>query len=151
MVAWLDELERESCIERCELDGTAYLRIVKWQRYQKIDHPTVSLLPPLPNERPDDSRIRERSRKIRRDARKTLEERALLLLSRKLDRIKQDLETPDLSEKGVLGDLDRIQHASEERDELAMALRSVDFKGRHLGMWGSKGAKKNDRPRARRR
>jgi hypothetical protein len=145
MVAWLDE--REGCIERYELNGISYLRIVKWQRYQKIDHPTASLLPPSPNEPPDDSRIRERSRKIRRDARKTLEEQALLLLSRKLDEKNQNADPPDRSEKGVLSDLHRIQRASEEMGELNTTLCSIDFRGRHLGIWGGKG-KKNDKPRS---
>jgi hypothetical protein len=145
MVHWLDELEREGCIERYEVDGRAYLRIVKWRHYQKIDHPTASLLPPSPNERPDDSRIRERSRKVRRDARKTLEQQALLLLSRKLDEKNQNA-APDHSEKGVLSDLLRLQQASEACG-LATALRTIDFRGRHLGMWGGKG-KKTDRPRS---
>jgi hypothetical protein len=155
MVHWLDELEREGCIERYQVDGRSYLRIVKWRDYQKIDHPTASLLPPSPNERPTerlvDSRIRERSRKIRRDARKTLEQRALLLLSRSLAEKNHDEEnrnaTPDHSEKGVLNDLLRLQQASEACGELATALRTVDFRGRHLGMWGGKG-KKTGRPRS---
>ena len=29
MVHWLDELERENCVERYELEGVSYLRIVK--------------------------------------------------------------------------------------------------------------------------
>ncbi len=151
MVHWLDELEREGCIERYQVDGRAYLRIVKWRDYQKIDHPTASLLPPSPNERPTerlvDSRIRERSRKIRSEARKTLEQQALLMLSRKLDEKNQTADPPDHSEQGVLSDLLRLQLASEACGELATALRTVDFRGRHLGMWGGKG-KKNDRPRS---
>jgi hypothetical protein len=151
MVHWLDELEREGCIERYQVDGRSYLRIVKWRDYQKIDHPTASLLPPSPNERPADSRIRERSRKIRGEARTTLEQRALLLLSRNLAEKNQDEKSrdaaPDHSEKGVLNDLLRLQQASEACGELATALRTVDFRGRHLGMWGGKG-KKNDRPRS---
>jgi hypothetical protein len=151
MVHWLDELEREGCIERYQVDGRSYLRIMKWRDYQKIDHPTASLLPPSPNERPTerlvDSRIRERSRKIRGEARKTLEQQALLLLSRTLDKKNRTADPPDHSEKGVLSDLLRLQLASEACGELATALRTVDFRGRHLGMWGGKG-KKTDRPRS---
>jgi hypothetical protein len=147
MVHWLDELERERCIERYEVDGRAYLRIVKWRDYQKIDHPTDSLLPPSPNERPGNSRIRERSRKIRGEARKTLEQQALLMLSRMVDEKSGTAAPPDHSEKGVLGDLHRLQLASEACGELATALRTVDFRGRHLGMWGGKG-KKTDKPRS---
>jgi hypothetical protein len=147
MAHWLDELERERCIERYQVEGKAYLRIVKWRDYQKIDHPTESLLPPSPNERPDNSRIRESSRKIRGEARKTLEQQALLMLSRMVDEKNRTTDTPDHSEKGVLSDLIRLQQASEACGELATALRTVDFRGRHLGMWGGKG-KKNDRPRS---
>jgi hypothetical protein len=145
-VHWLDELERENCIERYEVGGVSYLRIVKWRHYQKIDHPTVSFLPPSPNERPDDSRIRERSRKARSDGRKMAEQQALLLLSRKLDEKTQNTE-PDHSEQGVLSDLHRLQQASEASGELATALRTIDFRGRHLGMWSGRG-KKNDKPRS---
>jgi hypothetical protein len=45
---WLVELEREHCIERYAVDGTDYMRIVNWRRYQKIYHPTPSRLPPKP-------------------------------------------------------------------------------------------------------
>jgi len=151
MAHWLDELERERCIERYEVEGKACLRIVKWRDYQKIDHPTESLLPPSPNERPTerlvDSRIRERSRKIRGEARKTLEQQALLMLSRMVDEKNRTADSPDPSEKGVLSDLHRLQLASEACGELATALRTVDFRGRHLGMWGGKG-KKTDKPRS---
>ena len=145
MVHWLDELERENCIERYEVEGTPYLRIVKWHRYQKIDHPTESCLPPSPNECPEESRIRERSRKPRRDSRGVLAQQALLLLSR-MGAENRDA-APDHSEQGVLSDLHRLQQASEASGELATALRTIDFRGRHLGMWGGRGRKK-DRPRS---
>jgi hypothetical protein len=47
---WLDELEREGCIERYVVDGATYLQIRNWLKHQKIDKPTKSRLPP-----PDDS------------------------------------------------------------------------------------------------
>jgi hypothetical protein len=42
---WLDELERERCIRRYEVDGTHYLEITNWQEHQKIDRPSASRLP----------------------------------------------------------------------------------------------------------
>lgn len=53
--AWLDELERERCINRYEVDGAHYLEIPKWLEHQKIDRPSASKLPaprePSPNPR----------------------------------------------------------------------------------------------------
>lgn len=42
---WLDELEREQCIDRYEVDGNRYLQISKWLTHQKIDKPSQSRLP----------------------------------------------------------------------------------------------------------
>ena len=47
----------------------------------------------------------------------------------------------------MLSDLHRLQQASEACGELATALRTIDFRGRHLGMWGGRG-RKNDKPRS---
>ena len=45
---WLDELERQHCIERYTVEKLEYLRIVNWRRHQKISHPTPSRLPARP-------------------------------------------------------------------------------------------------------
>src|SRR5471032_2165336 len=45
---WLTELEDQHCIERYTVDRLEYLRIVNWQRHQKIYHPTPSRLPARP-------------------------------------------------------------------------------------------------------
>jgi hypothetical protein len=42
---WLDELERENCIGRYEVDGNYYLQITNWLKHQKIDKPSPSRLP----------------------------------------------------------------------------------------------------------
>lgn len=42
---WLTELEREGCILRYAVEGTAYLQIRNWEKHQKIDRPTPSRLP----------------------------------------------------------------------------------------------------------
>ncbi len=41
---WLDELEREHCIQRYEVDGKHYLQVTNWL-HQKIDHPSKPLYP----------------------------------------------------------------------------------------------------------
>lgn len=42
---WLEELAREGCIRRYEVDGDRYLEIVKWLKHQKIDRPSKSRIP----------------------------------------------------------------------------------------------------------
>lgn len=42
---WLDELEREGCVRRYEVDGSIYLEICNWLKHQKIDKPSKSRLP----------------------------------------------------------------------------------------------------------
>jgi hypothetical protein len=61
MDGWLDELEREECVRRYEVEGSTYLEIVKWLEHQKIDKPSASRLPAfVPNSR-SLARLRERS------------------------------------------------------------------------------------------
>ena len=43
--AWLDELERATCIRRYASDGSNYLDIPNWLKHQKIDKPSASRLP----------------------------------------------------------------------------------------------------------
>jgi hypothetical protein len=42
---WLDELEREKCIRRYEVNGSQYLEVCNWLKHQKIDRPSKSRLP----------------------------------------------------------------------------------------------------------
>jgi hypothetical protein len=44
---WLDELEREGCITRYQVDGSTYLQIAKWLSHQKIDKPSASKFPSI--------------------------------------------------------------------------------------------------------
>jgi hypothetical protein len=64
LLSWLDELEREDCIERYTIDDVDYLRIVHWHQHQRIYHPTPSHLPPPPPNGFDLSGIREISGKL---------------------------------------------------------------------------------------
>lgn len=42
---WLDELEREGCIRRYVVDGSAYLEVCNWLFHQKIDKPSRPQFP----------------------------------------------------------------------------------------------------------
>ncbi|GAP66817.1 hypothetical protein MBSD_n2132 [Mizugakiibacter sediminis] len=42
---WLDELEREGCILRYEVNGSTYLEITNWLIHQKIDKPSKPQFP----------------------------------------------------------------------------------------------------------
>ncbi len=44
---WLEQLSSEGCIARYEVDGTAYIQVLKWSEHQKIDKPSASKLPPF--------------------------------------------------------------------------------------------------------
>ena len=61
MDGWLGALEREGCIERYKVEGSAFIQIAKWLSHQKIDKPSASKIPA----KTDPSRIlanpRERS------------------------------------------------------------------------------------------
>lgn len=44
---WLDELDREHCIVRYQVDGATYIQVCNWLNHQKIDKPSVSKIPPF--------------------------------------------------------------------------------------------------------
>lgn len=56
---WLDELEREGCIRRYEVNGSTYLEVCNWLIHQKIDKPSKPVYPlpswALANPREDSS------------------------------------------------------------------------------------------------
>lgn len=57
---WLDQLSSEGCIARYEVDGTAYVQVLKWAEHQKIDKPSPSKLPSFD----DSSRILANPREL---------------------------------------------------------------------------------------
>jgi hypothetical protein len=139
---WLDELEREGCIERYTVDDVVYLRIVNWRKHQKIDHPTASKLPPSPTERERDSRIaREGSRRLREKEGKFLQEQNLLA---EIERIREVFEnsseddhTPrEFTPQRVMHDFDRLQRLAEADRSHTAALRATEMIGRGIGMLG---------------
>jgi hypothetical protein len=58
---WIDELERERCIQRYSVDGAQYIVILNWLTHQKIDKPSKSRLPAPPNNSRSLAKPREHS------------------------------------------------------------------------------------------
>ena len=49
---WIDELEREGCIDRYEVDGAIYVRVMNWRNHQRIEKPSTTRFPdPSPDSR----------------------------------------------------------------------------------------------------
>lgn len=66
MPSWIDDLEREGCIQPYEANGNSYVQICNWLKHQKIDHPSKSKIPaPLETSR----NSREESQKVAPDLR----------------------------------------------------------------------------------
>jgi hypothetical protein len=58
---WMEELERENCLVRYQIDGHAYLEIRNWRSHQKIDKPSPSKMPEPREDSRTVARIREDS------------------------------------------------------------------------------------------
>ena len=141
--AWLDELEREGCIERYSVDEVEYLRVVNWRDHQSICHPTPSSLPPAPNERPSDSRkVRERSRTLRESTPNGLDDNTLSAIREKLAEIPNDEKPGEVSGDKVIQTVDVLLQASALGGNIANALRAAELKGRSIGLWAVRRAKK---------
>lgn len=141
--AWLDELEREGCIERYTVDGVEYLRVVHWHKYQTIDHPTPSRLPPSPQERSRHSRkAREASRNVREKVPKSPAELDFDGLPPEIREIFMETsppaERPKITEERVEGHLERLLAAAEARGVFTAAVRSAELMGRRIGMWAGR-------------
>lgn len=131
MQLWLDELEAEGCIERYDVEGIDYLRVVHWHKHQQISHPTQSRLPPSPNEWPPDSGIPEPSGIRRRRTRKTQEypslaDRSYMFPENAEEKIDDDSPVV-VTRETVLRDLRRIQRNAEADASHPSALRSIEL------------------------
>jgi DnaT-like ssDNA binding protein len=58
---WLEELEREKCIVRYQVEGTSYIQVCKWLIHQKIDKPSASKIPEFEEKYRIVAKPRERS------------------------------------------------------------------------------------------
>lgn len=132
---WLDELEREGCIERYSTEDAEYLRIPQWKRLQKIQHPSRSRFPGAPHEshethedRPERQKNRAFSDDPHEDA--FSEEEAALLA-----------EPKEFTQANVLGYLSFALRKSLRQDDARTAsARYIELAGRHAGLWGGHGA-----------
>jgi hypothetical protein len=132
--SWLDELERQQCIERYEVEGAAFLRVVGWRRIQKVNHPSRSRLPAAPLE----------SLEILEESPKTSAGQAS-----KAD----PLETPIFSEEEIArlgqdeafdkslvrGYLRYALQKSLDENVHTSAARYIELMGREAGLWGGRG------------
>jgi hypothetical protein len=149
IAAWLDALEAEGCIERYVVDDVEYLRIVHWHDHQYIRHPTPSGLPPSPNEKPRDSRkLRERSRAFRESTPNDLDGNGLSAIHAKLAEIAESEKSGEVTGDKVIETVDVLLQASAIDGNYATALRAAELKGRSIGLWAAKRAKKAAPPAA---
>ena len=153
LLSWLDELEREDCIERYTTHGVDYLRIVHWHKHQRIYHPTPSQLPPPPRNGFDLSGIREISGKLNGRNGKTQTDQRL---GGRSDAVPEncDLRTEKappivITQQGLLRHLERIRASAEADRSHANALRSVAMQAQ-LGLPAGKAADKAKESAARR-
>jgi len=58
---WLDELDREGCIVRYQIDSDSYVQVCNWLNHQKIDKPSASKIPEFDESSRILSNPRERS------------------------------------------------------------------------------------------
>ena len=152
---WLDELEGEGCIERYDVDDIDYLRIVHWQKHQRICHPTKSYLPPPPSEALsgeraaplDESRIREVSRKVLGRDRKFPRDQALEERSDTFRENDEDfqrklaaLAAGDLTPESIMEYLHLGLHKSMASDVHTAPVRYIDLAGRRHHMWSGQSA-----------
>jgi hypothetical protein len=137
IVGWCDELEATGFVERYRIDDVDYLRMVHWHEEQKIDRPTRSVLPPSPNELPEDSRIRESLRKshypgsrIEQNQRDAGDSSAI--------RESADFFSGDDQAKfdrtALLNSFDRLGHKAEAAGSYIAALRATEMKAKYAGI-----------------
>jgi hypothetical protein len=135
---WLDELERQRCIERYEVEGATFLRIVGWQRLQTIDRPSRSRLPASPSE-PDPREAREPREEspempMRRASKANPLEDAFFeeqeaLLS----------HAGEFTSERVLGFLDLALRKSLASGMHTAPARYIELAGRKAGLWSGRG------------
>ena len=114
---WLDELEREGCLEGYTVDDVDYLRIVNWRHHQKIDRPTPSRLPAAPREPLASPR----------------EESPSMPMASITEAIPR--EPSEITEAWVLGEVEAILRDARADRQHRPALRAIELLGRRAGLW----------------
>lgn len=141
LAPWLDELEREDCIERYAVEGADYLRIVNWRAYQTIQHSTASRLPLSPAEEHArrSRKSREAARILRESEANSLNARGNSGASAEFHEENFDTEppppappiTPDLLVDEVWG----IMRHARARGTSTPALQAAKMLGQNIGLW----------------
>jgi hypothetical protein len=131
---WLDELERQRCIERYEVEGAAYLRVIGWKRLQKVQHPTASGLPAAPHEAHEPHEDRPKSQQRRASGANPHESAFFEEQESLLD------EKGEVTSERVLSLLDRALRQSLKSDVHTAPARYIELAGRKAGLWGGRGA-----------
>lgn len=146
---WLDELEREGCIERYTAGEVEYLRVVNWRRHQYVQRPTPSRLPRSPREP-----VR-RSRKTPESSGAAHETGVNGLYDR--DYLERSAEPPELFDETVSVDdtpltaevvekfVRRLHARAEAKDSFTAATRLVELMGRRFNSWSGPDAAKPDK------
>lgn len=153
VIGWLDELEHEGCIERYDVDGIDYLRVMHWRKHQWIGHPSPSYLPVSPNERLGGSGIPEASGRLRGRRGKTkvdqeFEPRSCTFPENPGKKAEDDDSEVVVTQQSVLRDLRRIQRNAEDDRSHPSALRSVEAIAR-IGLASERGRSDDEQERSR--
>lgn len=125
---WIGELQSARCIELYRDDDAEYLRIRKWRQWQTcIQHPTPSQLPAAPHEAHE-----PHEESPRRQRTQASEGNPPEFSSDELN------DTGEAGKEAVLRDLRRVQGQAEADRSHTAALRSIELRGRRIGIWGGK-------------
>src|SRR5471030_335725 len=136
---WIGELESARCIELYRVDAVEYLRVRKWRQMQVIQRPSRSRLPMGPQE-----------------SQESPEESPRMPMARASEGNPPEFSSDELNDTGdagkdaVLRDLRRVQEQAEADRSHTAAIRSIELRGRRIGLWdGKPGRKKEtDAPRS---
>jgi hypothetical protein len=133
LTAWLDELEREKCIERYQVNDGAFLRIVKWRKHQIVDRPTPSSYPPAPRE----------AREPREESPRMQKARASKVIPREEAIYDEEDAAPGnpkaITPERVLADLDLVLRKAIRKEAPSSAdARYLELAGRHAALWNAR-------------
>jgi hypothetical protein len=125
---WIGELESARCIELYRVDDVDYLCVRKWRQWQTcIQHPSHSQLPAAPHEAHEPHEESPRMQKARASKANPPE-----FSSDELN------DTGEAGKDAVLRDLRRVQEQAEADRSHTAALRSIELRGRRIGLWDGK-------------
>jgi hypothetical protein len=119
LTAWLDELEREKCIERYTVGDESFLRVVKWRKHQAVDRPSPSSYPAAPREA--------------REAREESPRRLMPSASEPIPREKRNWTSETLIEAA-----ETIYDDALERGSATQKIQAVKLIGQTTGLLGTK-------------